>query len=435
MSTNANLNDRKNKIIGITTISAVALILVAVIILISVLSTRATVTSNGNLMQGYKISRKIAKISEENSNEYIKFCTKILTARAELGGNTAMSLTDTANTLGFLASAASGNTRKQIENLLCQSAEDTAAMVAGLEKRMLEDNENYGIMSSNTVWFNTSNPLAINKSFLKLNARNFGLSMMREDFSELSTSNLARETVVTATDGNAYSNVQFTGEEDFNIVSGATFKALWKNGANTDDAFENLFFGEKGDTTAKYFKTVESKYISAESFVGTTKEYKNGFTFVGLVPKEKEEDIFYTLKDVANEISKNNLLGKLLTGSTNAKVEVTLPYYVNSTNNPTDIDFAITLKSLNVTSAFGKSADFSPIAKGSNDLQLDKYYLSGDISITPAGAINNYSNVKISEKEFKDCKVSVSFNRSFMYFIYDNESKLPVYFGVVNDLE
>ena len=43
--------DRKNKIIGITAISSIALILVVVIVLISILSGKATVNSNGNLMQ------------------------------------------------------------------------------------------------------------------------------------------------------------------------------------------------------------------------------------------------------------------------------------------------------------------------------------------------------------------------------------------------
>ncbi len=436
MSTQTNSIDRKNKIIGITTLSAIALILVAVIVLITVLSGRATVSSNGYLMQGYKINRKSAKITEDNSKEYIKFCSKILSAQVENGGNTAMSLTDTANTLSFLASASLGNTRRQIENLLCQSAEETAAMVAGLEKRTtFKSNEKYGIMSSNTAWLNTTEPIAIKKSFLNNNANRYGIAVNRESFSELSTSTKARETVVDATDGNTYTDVQFNNEHNFNIISGASFKSLWVNGASTDDTYENLFFGEKGDFTTEYFKTVESKYISSETFVGTTKEYQDGFTFVGVVPREIEDDIYYTLKDVAKEISDNNLLPNLMKNATNAKVEATFPYYVNSVNNPTNIDFAKTLKSLEVTAPLRNYADFSEMTEDKENLHLDNYYISGDISITPAGAINNYSNKKISEKEFEDCKVSVAFTRSFVYFIYDNESNLPVYFGVVNNID
>lgn len=436
MSTQTNSIDRKNKIIGITTLSAIALILVAVIVLISVLSGRATVSSNGYLMQDYKINRKTAKITEDNSKEYIKFCNKIMGAQVENGGNTAMSFIDTANTLSFLASASSGNTRKQIENLLCQSAEDTAAMVAGLEKRIAyKSGEKYGIMSSNTAWLNTTEPIAIKKSFLSNNANRFGLAINRESFSELSTSTRARETVVDATDGNTYTDVQFNNEHNFNIISGASFKSLWVNGASTDDTYENLFFGENEDFTAEYFKTIESKYISSETFVGTTKEYQDGFTFVGVVPRELEDNMYYTLKDVVKEISDNNLLPKLMKNATNAKVEATFPYYVNSVNNPTNIDFAKTLQSLEVTSVFRNSANFSEMTEDKKNLRLDNFYVSGDISITPAGAINNYSNKKISEKELEDCNVEVAFTRSFMYFIYDNESNLPVYFGVVNNID
>lgn len=427
--------DRKNKIIGVTAISSIALILVVVIVLISILSGKATVNSNGNLMQDYNINRKTAKINEDSSKDYINFCTKIMSQQIKNGGNAAISLTDTANTLSFLASTSYGNTRRQIENLLCQSAEDTAAMVTGLEKRITyKDNEKYGVLSSNTAWFNAAKPIAIKKSFLKNNANRFGLNINRENFSELSTSNLARETVVDATDGNSYSDVNFINENNFNIVSGATFKSLWKKGANSDDVYENLFKGENGDSTATYFETVESKYISGETFVGTTKEYQDGFTFVGLVPKETEKDIYYTLQDVSNEIKDKNLVGNLLNSGTNAKVYVTLPYYVNSVNNPTNIDFKKTLESLGVTTVFGNSASFTEMTDDNENLRLDNYYLSGDISITPAGAINNYSNVKTSKKEFKDCKVSVHFTRNFMYFIFDNESNLPVYFGVVNDI-
>lgn len=148
-----------------------------------------------------------------------------------------------------------------------------------------------------------------------------------------------------------------------------------------------------------------------------------------------EEDSYYTLQDVANEFDKNKLLANLFNYATNAKVEVILPYYVNSVNNPTGIDFSKDLKALGVTSVFGNSASLTELADNSSNLHLDNYYLSGDISITSAGAINNYSEAKISKKEFESCKVSVFFTRSFMYFIYDNETKLPIYFGIVNATE
>lgn len=135
MPTTNTTIDKKNKIIGISTVSAIAVVLVIVIVLVSALSGKATLMSNGNLMDGYKICRKTSKITDINTKDYTNFCTKIVTQQVKNGGNTAMSLTDTANTLSFIASTSFGNTRKQIENILCQSAEDTAAMIASIEKR------------------------------------------------------------------------------------------------------------------------------------------------------------------------------------------------------------------------------------------------------------------------------------------------------------
>ncbi len=429
------ITNNKNKIIGIYTVCIISFILVLVMVLTSVLSGSNVVNDNGNLMQGYKIRTTASAPTTKTSQSYINFCTKLIKQQVENGGNTAISLTDTANTLSFLCSATNGSTKKQIENLLCQSAEETAAMVASIKNRTNYNNDTKcGILSSNTLWINSQKTINIKKSFLKTNSQKYAIDILRENFEDPQTSTAVRENVVNATQGNAYYNVAFNKNQYMNVVSGASFKALWENGASNEDTYNSIFTGSLGDNDATYFKTIESKYISGNTFEGITKDYKNGYTFVGIVPNTIEENTFYTLNDVIEEIISNKLLTDFLKSTTNAKVSVTLPYYVNSVNNPTCINFGSTLKKLKVTLPFSSAADYTPLAKDCENLLLDNYYISGDISITPAGAINNYSDVKISDKEFNECKVSVDFTHSFIYFIYDNKTNLPIYFGVVNDL-
>ncbi len=428
--------DTKNKIVGISAISAIALILVVIILISSILNSSGAVTKSGDLMKKYKVSRQTTKLTESFKNDYFKLTSKILNQQIADGGNAAISLIDTANTLSFLACASNGKTRNQIESLLGGDAISFAGAISTLDNSTkYTDNNKSGMMSSSSVWFNNSQLFGVKKAFLKTNAKHFGLNLQRAGFGEIETSNLARETVASATNQNSFSNIKFNESENINIVSGASFRSLWADQASTKDTYENLFFGQKCDYTCAYFKTVESEYISGNVFSGIAKDFADGFTFIALVPNMNIDGYIYPLKDMLDEINEKNMLKELYSSTSKTKVAVTLPFYSNSVKNPTSIDFSKTLKNLGVTSIFGNSADISAMVEDTENLKLDNYYISGDISITPAGTLNVSADNSVSKKQLDECKVSVEFNRSFIYFIYDNESELPIYLGIVNHIE
>jgi serpin B len=220
------------------------------------------------------------------------------------------------------------------------------------------------------------------------------------------------------------------------ISSAASFVGTWKNPSCELDVVNDMYIFNNNSFQNYFYKSIEKNKISGETYNGVVREYTDGFSFVGLVPSEKE-GVSYTLEDVFSELmsDKNKYTNLLSLKKKSGDVAVVLPNYKNSVDTPTTTDLTEVIRDMGADEMMKKSANFGNMAKDSTNLHLDKFSVSGDIVITPLshGAYSKDAKA-ISDEAWKNCKDAVVFDKSFVYFIVDNASGLPIYFALVNDL-
>ncbi len=424
---------KSEKTVGAIVVSVIALVIAAIIIFASVMSSNGVVTSKGDLMEGVGAKRATrGKLSEEFKELYMDFTIELVSSMASISQeNVAFAPSDILASAAFLAGAAEGQTKAEIETVLKIEAQDIGKGVSVLENRASYKEETGGLMNSRSAWFNTMNPFGVKKNFLKKNAKYYGLKMRREDFTSDDIEILTNQLISQDTFGNTFSSFMFQDYDSMNMISAASFASLWKK-KGASKVYKDLYSGHISMLECSFFKTIADAYFMGERYDGIMKELEGDFSFVALLPKARGQ-MYYSVSDMIQELLLNDQFQLLLKNAKKEKVSVALPEFSNSVNAPTTTDFSKALSDMGIKSVFNSQADLSNMAANSNNLYLNNLVAAGDISITQSGAcINTDDNPLISEKEFKKCKVSMTFDHTFVYFIYDNKSQLPVYCGILN---
>ncbi len=424
----------REKTVGAIVISVIAFVIVAVIVFATVMNSNGVITYNGNLMEKVNAKRITkGKLNDEFKEKYADFCIELADSVAGSKENVAFAPSNLMAATAFLAAASDEITADELERALGMRAEDVGKAISVLENKIAFKDDS-GLQYSTTAWLNGSTPFGIRKSFLKENGKVYGLGINREDFSLEKIEDIANKPILDATKSSIFSSLIFENGDFMNIISGSSFSSNWVNPVSSEELPLGLFAGSYSEQECGFFKTVEDKYLSGTTYVGAIKELEGGYSFVGLVPKKEGDISYYGVADVTRELKGVGLL-ELMKKAQSKKVAVALPQYTNSVNIPSTTNFTEALEDMGVVSALKTGADMTNMAPNSYNLHLNNLVAAGDISISATGCCPaETKGKKVSQKELEDCEVSVRFDSSFIYFIYDNESGLPVYCGILNRL-
>ncbi len=414
-------------------IAAVALCIVAAVVLITALSGGGTVTADGDLMKGISKKRTTAKIDDDFKKQYASFAAVMLSEVADKTGNAAFSISNTMSSAAFMAYSADDDTRGEMEKLLGGDSIKTAKQLSGIEQRIGVKSTKDGMHFSNTVWLDNERVYPVKKSFLRTNGKYFGLSFERLDFAATDANDTVINAVSAATGNMVYPVINIGLTDNMNVISGANFVSKWKEPVVTD-TYAGLFTGVGGGVTATFFETVSDGVIDGTTFTGITKAFDGDFTFVALVPKATNENLINSVSDVVNELSQDNGLATLLEQEQEKKVAVVMPSYSNSIAAPTTTDFTAVFKEKGSAQLFDDDTVLSGMTSATG-LCYDRVIASGDISLSPYGVgASGDGKEKMNEKLLEETNGQIRFDRSFLYFIVDNDSGLPVYAAFVNDI-
>ena len=427
------------KLFGISAVAIIALIVALVIVITSIASYNGTVLEDGNLMKEIDSERNTsAELTDDFKDAYSKF---LFSLSSELikgkSDNAAFSVTNVASAISLLANGSDGKTREQLESVLGMSAEEAGAQLAALEESVKKgDKDKSGLVYSNDLLLNNATNYEIYKSFLRDNGEYFGLDIQREPFRDDIALKKYSKKIEKLFSGAVCPDIAINQAQYMQVSSAASFVGTWKNPSCELDVVNDMYIFNNNSFQSYFYKSIENNKITGETYNGVVREYTDGFSFVALVPSEKES-ISYTLEDVFSELmsDKNKYTNLLSLKKKSEDVAIVLPNYKNSVDTPTTTDLTEVIRKMGADEMMKKSADFGNMAKDSTNLHLDKFYASGDIVITPLSHGEYSKEAKaISDEEWKNCKDAVVFDRSFVYFIVDNASGLPIYFALVNDL-
>lgn len=207
------------------------------------------------------------------------------------------------------------------------------------------------------------------------------------------------------------------------LINAVIFNSKWESHYDSWDVNNGYFYNtpfNKANVTM--LNSTEKIYLEDDNFTGFAKPYKNGYSFVGLLPKKKAKK---KLDDVIGEVN----IHKLLREASYEKVYVAFPEF----SVEFDEELTSICKELGIEKIFNDGADFSEMT--SDDLKVDsiihKAKIDVDKSGTKAAAATSIiaiaGGMPIRPKE-------VILNRPFVYAIVNNANYLPIFAGVINKM-
>lgn len=363
------------------------------------------------------------------------FSVRLLQENLKTGNrNVMVSPVSVLTALAMTANGAAGETQAQMLSVLAPGQsmealnENWKAFSEGLT-----NTEEIGLKAANSIWFkDDEEQIRVEEDFLKKNASIYGADIYKAPFDEL-TLNDINTWVSDKTEGRVTDILNEVPEEAvMYLVNALAFDAEWQEIYKESQVREGEFHISDDETEkATFLYGQESWYLEDENAVGFVKPYKEGYSFVALLPSEG-----ISPEEYAAGLSGEKFLA-LLEGKKEAIVYTSLPKF----KAEYEVEMSDILKALGIVLAFDEEqADFSKLgtsAEGNLFINrvLHKTYIAVDEKGTEAGAatvveIMLETAVEAPEKEIYE----VYLDRPFVYAIVDNATNVPVFIGTVDSI-
>ena len=330
--------------------------------------------------------------------------------------------------LSMTANGAKGETLTQTESLLGGDIPmETLNEYLYSYIKALPSEKTAKLNIANSIWVR-DNGFTAEKAFLQKNADYFDAAVYKSAF-DVKTLRYINNWVKKNTDGMIEKIIDdIDPDAVMYLINTVLFDAEWENIYKKDEVRDGTFTALDGTKrTASMMYSAEHLYLDDGKAIGFIKPYRNGYSFVALLPNE---DI--SLSDYAASMTGKSF-ADTIKNAEDVPVETAIPKF----SYDYDIEMGGALKALGMTNPFEPSkADFS--ALGSSDSGnifisrvLHKAYIAVDERGTKAGAATAVETVYTALEE---CIYRVTLDRPFVYAIIDDATGLPVFIGTVTDI-
>lgn len=324
--------------------------------------------------------------------------------------------------IAMAASATDGNTRLELLNAISDELTEAefSELIGELQKMCCEKT---GVSSANAIAVKENIKESISCEFKEQFDREFD----GEIFSSVDIIKDINSWVRKKTNGMIDNIVNDSMKHMLlSIMNAVAFEAEWRTQYKEDDVVEDEEFTnfDGSVSTVTMLESCENIYLEDSYFEGFAKLYKNGYTFVGLLPKEKKSQSFL-LKgfEQVDFVS-------LIKNSVHTKVYAQIPEFKSEISmNLNDI-----FKKWGISELFTEAADFTPLSSENLMVEgvLHKALIDVNRKGTKAAAASSICVVAGCGPKV-DYKV-IHLDRPFVYAILDNALMQPIFTGAVNKL-
>lgn len=330
--------------------------------------------------------------------------------------------------LSMTANGAKGETLTQTESLLGGDIPmETLNEYLYSYIKALPSEKTAKLNIANSIWVR-DNGFTAEKAFLQKNADYFDAAVYKSAF-DVKTLRDINNWVKKNTDGMIEKIIDdLDPDAVMYLINTVLFDAEWENIYKKDEVRDGTFTALDGTKrTASMMYSAEHLYLDDGKAIGFIKPYRNGYSFVALLPNE---DI--SLSDYAASMTGKSF-ADTIKNAEDVPVEAAMPKF----SYDYDIEMSGALKALGMSLPFDpEKADFSALG----------YYESGNIFIS---RVLHKAYITVDEKGTKagaataaDIKVtsdigglySVTLDRPFVYAVIDDAYGLPVFIGAVTDI-
>lgn len=330
--------------------------------------------------------------------------------------------------LAMTANGADGNTKAEMEALLGGeiSLEDLNEYLHSYVNN-LPSAEKYKLQIANSIWFrDDEGRLQVEKDFLQKNADYYGAQAYKATFDDQTLKDI-NNWVKGHTDGMIDSILdQIDDDAVMYLINALVFDAEWQHVYDKSDVYRGKFTNIDGtEKQVDMMHSEETVYLQDENATGFMKPYIGSkYSFAALLPNEGVDINEYIAGLTGEKLMKTINTPQL------GMVMATLPKF----SYEYELTMNDVLKELGMPTAFNETkVDFSKLGESSRGNifigeVLHKTFISVDELGTKAGAV---TKVEMKDESAPMSEWVVNLNRPFVYMIIDNESKLPVFIGLV----
>ncbi|HAN21538.1 MAG: serine protease [Clostridiales bacterium GWF2_36_10] len=415
-------------------ISALTLLLIAAMMLTTFASCSAIImqVKADNLMKGISAKAVSGKVVDDKFiNNTADFSIELFKKSIEEDKNSLISPLSVMLALSMTANGADNETLTQMQAVLGGDITiDELNEYLYTYVKNLSNEEKSKFKIANSIWFrDDEGRLTVEKDFLQKNADYYNAAAYKSAFDNQTLSDI-NNWVNKNTDGMIDKILdEIRDDAVMYLINAIVFDAEWKEIYNKDNISEGIFNSYDGSKrNVEFMVSEESKYLEDSKATGFIKPYVNDkYSFIAILPNE---DV--NINEYINSMSGENFLN-LLKSSENIAVNATMPKF--------SYDYKVTmndiLKEMGMPIAFDAgSADFNKLGKSSRgnifigDV-LHKTFISVDERGTKAGAV---TKVEMRDESYVETK-NVKLDRPFVYAIIDNSTNLPIFIGMVMDIQ
>lgn len=331
--------------------------------------------------------------------------------------------------LGMTANGANGETKEEFEKLFGFSVDEANAYLYTLA-HSLYNGDGAKVELANSIWFGKDGRIAVHDDFLQVNKSYYDAQAYEEDFFDQKTVDKINKWVSKHTDKMIDQIIDSIDPDAVMLLINAlVFDALWSKPYENFQCQKGTFNAyDKSKSDATFMKSEET-LIRTKNAIGFRKYYKNGYEFVAMLP---DGDVF----DYVNSLSGKEL-GKILSGKQNDygyRAKAYLPKF----EYDYDVSLYKALESMGLKKAFSSSeADLSGIGSSPwGNLYIGDVLHKTHIEMTQAGTrAAAVTAVEILAESAAPKKiVDVKLDRPFVYYIVDCKTNLPLFMGVVTEV-
>lgn len=382
-----------------------------------------------NLMDGVTAKTVSGKAADDAfKNSSADFAIRLFQKTRDDSKNSLISPLSVMLALSMTANGAKGETLAQMEALLGGDIPmETLNEYLYSYIKALPSEKTTKLNSANSIWFR-DNGFTAEKAFLQKNADYYGAEAYKSVFNEKTLRDI-NNWVKKNTDGMIEKIIDdLDPDAVMYLINTVLFDAEWKNIYKKDEIRDGTFTAlDSTKRTVSMMYSAERLYLDDGKAIGFIKPYRNGYSFVALLPNE---DI--SLSDYAASMTGKSF-ADTIKNAEDVPVEAAMPKF----SYDYDIEMSGALKALGMSLPFDpEKADFSALG----------YYESGNIFIS---RVLHKSYITVDEKGTKagaataaDIKAtsdigglySVTLDRPFVYAVIDDAYGLPVFIGAVTDI-
>lgn len=352
---------------------------------------------------------------EENLIQSVRLTDKIAADKKK--NNIMLSPTSLNFALGILAEGAAGDTKEKLNEYLGTDKYTEYAMVY-LEKLNAYNKNGSKLKIADAVWGDDN--IALEQKFKESVSENFDSEVKNLNFSDgEAASRSINEWCNKNTEGlipEIVTSEAISGSTGLCVTNSLYFEAGWEKAWNVSEKAET--FGNNGEETI-YMTGSADDYYENEYATAFGKNYANGLSFIGILPKKEGE---FTLEGL-------DINGLMNSNPEYDQVSCKMP----KLNFETSAELTEYLKALGLENIFSENADFSGITKSGINVSsiLQKTKLELDEKKTKAAAVTAIFSDKCAAPVDNMIIKEVNLQRPFAFLVYDMSNDEILFMGKV----